>query len=247
MTLEETLIKSGFESKEAKIYLACLELGPSTVLDIAKKAGVKRPTTYVLLDRMATQGFIAKTYRNNKLLYAAEKPDALLRTIRAKEDALRDALPLLHAIMATTKTRPKISIFEGRAGMEQVYTEIYENPEITFFGSIRDVSQHFSHVVEQFQTISKQRKNKVKDLLTHHPIDIAWGKRARSPTYEVRILPKGLDFAIDCAIYGNKVAILAVKRDLFAVVIESEDVANSFRALHALAWQSAVPIEEIAE
>ena len=245
MTTEESLIKFGLDHKEAKIYLAALELGPATVLQISKKAVVKRPTAYVLLDKMVDQGYFSKTYHRDKLLYAAEKPEALLRTIRTKEDAFHEALPLLQAIMATTKERPKITIHEGKKSMRALYDEIMMSPEITFFGSIKDIARHFPDVTELFERIVKNTNPRVKDLLTRDPLDIKFARTIQNPNYEVRILPEGFDFSIDCAIVESKLAILAVKKDLFAVVIESKEVADSFRALHALAWQSATPIEKM--
>lgn len=41
--LERVLEKFGLSEKEAKIYLATLELGQATVQQIAKKAGLVRP------------------------------------------------------------------------------------------------------------------------------------------------------------------------------------------------------------
>ncbi|MBI2590251.1 TrmB family transcriptional regulator, partial [Candidatus Berkelbacteria bacterium] len=40
----------GFSENEARIYAANLELGPSTVADIARKAGVNRTTGYNILE-----------------------------------------------------------------------------------------------------------------------------------------------------------------------------------------------------
>lgn len=244
MTLEETLIKLGLEQKEAKIYLASLELGPATVLQIAKKAGIKRPTAYLVIDSLAEKGYFAKTQKQKKFLYLAEKPEALQRNLHNKEELLREAAPLLEAVMATAKDRPKIQIFEGLEGVKEVYGEIYESPEITFFGSIKDIQPLFADMLKKISNISKNKKPVIRDLLTSHPDDVAYAKKViqENENYEVRLLPPNLNFSIDCAIYGNKVAVLAVKKDLFAVVIESKDVADSLRALHSLAWQSATPI-----
>ena len=42
-----TLLTSiGFNEKTASIYLAALSLGTASIQDIAKKADIKRPTTY---------------------------------------------------------------------------------------------------------------------------------------------------------------------------------------------------------
>lgn len=245
MTLQETLIKFGLEPKEAKVYLASLELGPASVLQIAKKAEIKRPTAYLVLDALIEKGYVSKTQQRNKQLFIAEKPEILLNALQTKQEILQETMPMLQAIMATAKERPKITIFEGQEGLWQVYEEVFSSPEITFFGSIKDINRHFPEVIKKMAKLAQTKKPRVRDLLTSHPDDIAYAKQCISDVYEVRFLPPDLDFSIDCAIIGNKVAILAVKKDLMAVVIESKDVADSFKALHTLAWKSALPIENI--
>ena len=45
----------GFSEKEAKIYLAILELNEALPSAIARRANIKRPTTYVILDQFEEQ------------------------------------------------------------------------------------------------------------------------------------------------------------------------------------------------
>ena len=47
MSLVTHLKNIGLGDKAAKVYLAMLELGPASVLEIAAKASVNRPTTYL--------------------------------------------------------------------------------------------------------------------------------------------------------------------------------------------------------
>jgi sugar-specific transcriptional regulator TrmB len=50
MTKDIKLIQNmGFSDKAAKVYLAALELGESTVQTLAKKSGLKRTTIYYVL------------------------------------------------------------------------------------------------------------------------------------------------------------------------------------------------------
>ena len=43
---------------------------------------------------------------------------------------------------------------------------------------------------------------------------------------------------------GDQVAIFSIKKELFAVVIESKEVADTFRSLFELAWKMSVPLEK---
>jgi len=50
--LNETLLQMGLNEKEAKVYLACLELGGATIAEIAEKSGVKRTSIYNFLEEL---------------------------------------------------------------------------------------------------------------------------------------------------------------------------------------------------
>ena len=55
----ENLIKDlGLEENEAKVYQALLELGPSTVSQITKKAGITRTFGYQILQKLSIHGFV---------------------------------------------------------------------------------------------------------------------------------------------------------------------------------------------
>jgi len=247
MSLEETLIKTGLDEKETKVYLALLDLGNEKVQAIAKKAGIKRPTAYVVLEQLYAKNFVIKTYHNKKVYYSAEKPDILLRSMREKFNLLEQTMPLLQARMATSKIKPKIRIYEGRMGIEQVYDEIYKSAAVSFFGSIKNLSEEFVGRVDKLKEIIKSNDIYVRDLLTQDPKDIDFGMAAIGQHYEGRVVPKDFDLLIDGAIYGDQVAILSIKKELFAVVIESAEVAGTFRSLFELAWKMSVPLEQFAK
>lgn len=244
MTIQETLVKFGLEEKEAKVYLASLELGPAGVAIIAKKAEIKRPTAYLVLDTLIEKGFVTKSSKAGKVVFTAEKPESLMRHLKAREQALQEAMPMLKAVMQVSKKRPKVSIYEGKEGIRQVYQEIFQSNEIWWFGSIKDINKYFSEAAAGMVKASKNKNIKVRDLITDTPDGRVYAGEAASDHYELRFMPKGMSVSIDCAIFGTKVAILSVVEDFFVVVIESPEVAASFRSFHELAWQSAKPFRK---
>lgn len=244
MNLEEILTKVGLDEKEAKIYVALLDLGNEKVHEIAKKAGVKRPTAYVVLEQLYAKNFVVKTYHQRRAFYSAEKPDIILRALKEKEDLLEQTLPLFHARMATSKIKPKIRIYEGRSGIEKVYDEIYASPSVCLFGSLKNLSEEFTGRADKLKEIIKSKDIHVRDLLTHDPKDLDFGFAAIGRNYEGRVVPKEFDLYIDGAVYGDQVAILSIKKELFAVIIESKEVADTFRSLFELAWKMSTPLEQ---
>ena len=72
---ENVLKQTGLTEKQAKIYLACLELGQAKVPEIAKKAEIKRTTAYGILDELVSLGLVNYSQKNKQKLYRAGNPD----------------------------------------------------------------------------------------------------------------------------------------------------------------------------
>lgn len=241
--LEEILINVGLDEKEAKIYLALLDVGNEKVYAIAKKAGIKRPTAYVILEQLYAKNYVIKTYHHKKVFYSAEQPEMLLQVLQEKERLFKESLPLLEARMTSSKVKPKVKIYEGGSGLEQVYNDIHTHAVVSFFGSIKYLSKEYRGGSEKLRKIIKDKDIHVRDLVTNDPKDIQFGLSYLSKSYDARVVPAGLDLFIDGAIYGDKVAIISIKKDLFAVVIESKEVADTFQTLFELSWKASEPLE----
>jgi sugar-specific transcriptional regulator TrmB len=246
MDLKMSLMGIGMEEKEAKTYLALLDLGTAKVQDIALKAGIKRPTAYVVLESLFAKNYITKTFKQNRVLYSPEKPDILLRALKQKEDLLEQAIPLLQARMKTSPVRPRVKIYEGKGGVEQVYDEIYQSKSVCLFGSLKNLSEEFVGRVDTLKKIIKSEKIQVRDLLTEDPKDIDFGLASIGKNYEARVIGREFDLYSDGALYDDKVAILSIKNDLFAVVIESKEVVDTFRSLFEIVWKMSTPLQEFS-
>ena len=130
-------------------------------------------------------------------------------------------------------------------GVQQVYAQMLNSGDIYLFGSIREINKYFADAVNAVAHTSRNKQPNVYDILTNAPEDIQYAQRVmkENPKYQVRLAPMGSIFLSDCAIYGDSIAIFAVQKDFFAVVIQSPEVAQSFRTIHQLAWLSARAID----
>ena len=126
MTLEKQLEQLGFNEKEAKVYLACLQLGQDTAYHIAQKCGLKRATVYFILNLLVERGLVSIWKTKKATLFRAANPKKLFTQIKRKEEALNEIFPLLQSIYNFDEDRPNIQIFEGREGVRQIYAEIVE-------------------------------------------------------------------------------------------------------------------------
>ena len=125
MNLEAVLRKSGFSEKEAEVYLSLLKLGSSIVSDIAKKAGINRSTTYVILDALAKRGLVSITERRGVKVYNSISPEQLVQYLEnnAKQfselaSVAKELIPKLKVETPKKESVPKIQIFEGEESMK---------------------------------------------------------------------------------------------------------------------------------
>src|SRR5665647_2340202 len=134
--LLSTLKQIGLNEKQAKIYLAALELGETTIKEIAKKAGVKRTTIYDLIDEMIENGLIKQTIKETHKKFIAASPSELQLIIQKREALLSQIMPTLSSMSNVDKVRPKIRFYEGREGLIEAYADTLKHAgEILSFAS----------------------------------------------------------------------------------------------------------------
>jgi len=127
----------GLSEKEAKVYLAALELGSSSVQKIGRKAGVNRATTYVMIESLIKRGLVSSFEQGKKRFFAATHPSQLVRLIRQKEldiqelkeNLEKDLLPQLLSIHNIAGDKPKVRFFEGKAGLQAMADELKRTKE----------------------------------------------------------------------------------------------------------------------
>src|SRR3989338_8570172 len=114
MSLDKNLISLGLSQKEASVYIASLELGPATAQNIAKKAAVNRPTTYVMIESLTKRGLMSSFEKGKKRFFSAESPERLQnifhvqrREIEEREHELHSILPELRALSSGAE-KPRV-------------------------------------------------------------------------------------------------------------------------------------------
>lgn len=244
MDVQHALQTIGLNEKETAIYLACLELGREGVARIARKANVKRPTAYLVLESLQKRGLIHSITKEKRTLYGAEEPAKLLGVVAEKKRALDTILPYLEAINNRGTIKPSVRFYEGEKGVLRIYEEIYASKEIRWWGSIHAMSKKFSTILESFIASQKKEKKMVYDLLTDTIADRAYAKRVARAGYEIRFFPKDLYVMTDSAVFNNKLAFMAFAPEPHGLIVEGEDMIKSFQSLWELAWRNATPYKK---
>ncbi|MEO8065994.1 MAG: helix-turn-helix domain-containing protein [Candidatus Doudnabacteria bacterium] len=248
MGIPEILEKTGLNQKEAMVYMALLELGTSSVEGIAKKAGTKRPTTYLILDELQKKGLATLIPRAKKVLYMPESPDKIVSDLNRKQELMKRFLPNLLAVYNEPKNKPQVLLYEGKEAVREVYDKILSAKEVKFFCTVKDIIETYPDFPKLLQTKTLEKKATVKELLTQTPEDIAFAKSIRHlENYQARFSPAGKNFQTDNALFDDKVVFFSYDPYIFAVMIQSKVIHQSLQTLFELAWTQSEPYEKIVK
>lgn len=247
--LARELTHFGLSEKEAAVYIASLELGPSPVQDISHKAKVNRATTYVMIESLSGRGLMSTYVRGKKRFYVAETPDRLRTIIRLKqkeleeqENELEGVLPMLMALFNVDGAKPQIRYLEGPEGLQTVrdqYTALKgESLQIVPMDDVEELDQIVERRPEHLKKFVESEKSSYRALLVMKDPDTS--KIPMAPNGESRIVPADkFPIHAEISVRENYVFLFSYKSAILSVVIVSQEIADAIRALFNLAWEGA--------
>jgi sugar-specific transcriptional regulator TrmB len=238
----------GLAPKEAETYLAMLELGSASVQDIAKKAGINRTTTYVMIEALKKHGLVSTFERGKKTMFAAENPgqlvDILTRqigTIQSKKSRLEESLPRMLAIFNTIDDKPKVRFLEGEEPLREILNEVGMSREEVW--EMYAVDEYLIEAIKKLQTHEKRmevgRRTKGRSLITIKPGYMLPYFDTRNT--EIRALDWSVhQFSGDIVVCRDRVYIFVYKGRVSAIAIQSKEIVEIIRALFEMAWSCAI-------
>ena len=238
MNLSKILQSYGLSEKEARVYLACLELGSCPVVRIAEKAKLARSTVYEVLEHLAHEGFIT-TFNKKKIKYfSAEDPNQIIRLSESKANTLKDALPELQAIAGRARRRPTVRFYQGKEKMKIILEEIVSEAEsLVCFASSDD---YLSELDEEHRSFLRKRilaKIPVRVIARDSAKARERQKLGQQELRQMKLIQDDYPFHGLKYIWKNKIAMFSFVGDLVAVVIESKELADMEKAMFEHLWE----------
>ncbi|MEK6825819.1 MAG: helix-turn-helix domain-containing protein [Nanoarchaeota archaeon] len=238
------LEKFGLSEKEAKVYLANLELGESLVSDIALKSHIPRTLVYDILERLILLGLVSYSIKSHKKHFTASSPHEFMRILKEKEASISGVLPFLeelHKIRGVK--RPKVEVYEGIEGMKTVMNDILRSNTQEFFayGSSRSSYEIMPAFMDDWHK-QRMKQRIIMKVLYNNTKEARVKVKQISDTLKYAsygFMPIELESPTATLIYGNKVILQSWTKEPFAVMIEDERMAANqkeyFKALWSLA------------
>ncbi len=244
--LIESLRNLGLSDKEARVYLALLQLGPATPYKISKRAHLKRPTAYVIAEELLEKGFVVQA-PGEKHTYIARPPDVLFEEFEKKVEASRKHLPELKGLRGGIAEKPAVLYFEGVEGIRQALfhrvKETHNTEIVGFYADAEYASRTLLPVTLEYNEYRVLHNIKARGIVTDTKELREMGfdkffniKDPENSAFNVKIVSKDIYSSnASFEFYEDFVKIIFFDTAI-AVIIESPTVAKAMRQIFELLW-----------
>jgi HTH-type transcriptional regulator, sugar sensing transcriptional regulator len=240
----QDLEKIGLNEKKAKVYLAVLEIGQATIMQIAKKTLIKRTTIYDIVTDLVSLGYLSEIKKGSKNLIMAEDPEMLVKSFERRLDEIKDIAPALFKIFSSVTSRPQIRFYEGIEGIRHLMEEslTMKKKEVFYWGPADNIIKILGNVY-----IERWLRRRIKAGIQTHGLLTQNAPRGSKPFLktdknalrEVRWLSTKTFFDGILWLFDNKVMYISSAKDSFGFIIESDNFTEFMKVIFRSMWETA--------
>lgn len=246
--------KLGLGKNEAKVYLALLQMGETTMAELVKRLELPRSTCYLLIESLGKKGLITQTKRGKRTYLAAASPEKLRSLVIEKEQETKEQRQFVESILpqlislSHDKDRPKIQYFTGKEGVKAIFEDLLTSGEVKdyYIGSLEKVvdivgeryMKNWMHRRVEAGIFSYGVRIKTEELPAR-----AY-RSSRKMMREIRFAPKDFESPQYIAIYGDNVAMISSKGEGFGLIIKSNDLAKTQKSLFDVLWKESEKVKK---
>lgn len=231
-----SLSEIGLTKPQSEVYLALLELGHSTVLEISRHTKLNRITVHKTIEELSELGLVSSYLSGKRRKILAEPPEKLKNLIKIqkedldrKDGLLGDLINDLYKNINKIKdhTESEVKYYEGFKAVSELYDNILTYNSVRTIVNSHAVLKFFPGNVEKFMDAIR-RGVEVYDLHTYGDASEAFKAfdefKKTYTRYKRKSLP--IEFkdiaAIDYLLYEGHIAMVLAGKRPKAIVIKNE-------------------------
>lgn len=240
MDIRKALKDYGLNDNEVGLFLASLKLGETSIAHIAEEAGIKRSTAYSVAKSLETKGLMGSFRMRSGMRFVASPPSALIKQLHRHIDDISAILPELNALSAETKTKPQITLYEGKEGYFTVAEDSLSVPNeiIYHIGSLQKAHDVIGEDYDFKYYVPTRVKNHIKFKALYFAEEIQGITKEQDvkELREIRLLPQKYFHPTSMLIYRDNVVIFTSKKELVAIKIRSKEIAEAEKQKFKMIW-----------
>ena len=236
----EALQSLGLSREEAQTYVSLLKLGGTNAIALARDVGVKRTSIYPLLKALTRKGFATVDFLGSRRVYAAQKPQKIVRHFEKKIESFEELIPQL-PILEKIAPVSGLRFIETPEELKNFYFDIleeYKGKSYDIIGSSPDWESAIPNFLIHYRRERAKAKIKSRILLTAESKETT--PRDPSLLRMIRYLPAKHTFKSTIDIYNDKILIVSPKLSSAAVVIGIPAMVDIFKSIFEIIWDSSL-------
>lgn len=250
--INHILSKLGFNEEEIKTYLFMLESGEQTAGNLARKLGVPRSSLYGFLRKLTKRELIIESVKRGVRTFTASPPEKIKLIFDQKiEDLKNNKKQFENILTELTKgsgksLSPKFQLFEGKESVRNTLKDalLYSNIETESYWPIKSMIDILGQDAFRFMNKERIKRNiytraiwpakQVVDVKKYPFLGVG-----DDFLREIRVAPKEINFEMGYWIYADKVLFVSSKKESFAFIIESSELAEMMRTQFYFMWKDS--------
>ena len=230
----------GLTPGEIKVYLALIGLGETTSGPIIGESKVSVSKVYSILERLSRKGLASYIVKRKTKYFKAADPRRLLSYLQEKEEILKEQeeelkklLPELELKQNSVVTEETAQVFDGLRGIqtarERTLKIMKKGDQMWILGIARTPYDKLTAYFSDYHKRRIAKGIKCRYLYNAYAREPFGKNSEKIPLSEVKYLPEGMITHAWMEIYADTVTIGINFKKSFSIVIENQEVADSFR------------------
>lgn len=251
--MEQELLKLGFSSNQARVYLALLELGQSRAGLIITRAMLPRQTVYNTLAELEEKELIFSVIKSGRKNFQTKDPQQLIENVRIQEETIEKILPQLIAKRDTSKNISDIKVYEGIDGFKTVHiTNIRNTKKDSTIYFISAGSQMWVDLAKKSGMLYKYEKIRLEKNITqkfvvyegqreilNHFTNTEFKDQLPSQRRQYRFLQDNFNSPVSIQIWQDRIDLIVFSTHPIVFEIKNIEIVGSFENYFNFLWSVA--------
>jgi len=243
--MKDELLKLGFTSRQADIYLALLSMGETSIGPLERKLRLHRQLIYNAIEELKDRDLVKVLPRGNRRYFSAADPENILENIRGKMSLAKTIIPKLSQQRAVIKHAHEIEIFEGTDGVQKFFRLVLQKfPKDSTAYIIGGGASKFMKITSkgnffrQYENMRLRRGIRHKILLYENQkrdpdIDLYTSKR---DLVDYRFLPDEFDQPLATGIWSDRISLFIFGDEPMIISLEGKKLVDTYKNYFKLLW-----------
>lgn len=231
----------GLTKNESKVYIALVKLKIASVNEISRTTDVPRVNIYDVLESLKEKGLVASITKSNKKYFEPADPERLKELFEQKQKEIQEIKIIIEELTKEFRrksSKKEVALFKGKLGIKSVLKDVLNSKtEIINYGSTGKFPETYKEYFDIWEDSRIRNKIKMR-IITSKSVK---RKHPKKKLQEVKYLDLEFTNLTSTFIYENKVAIFTWTSDPLGILIENQELADSYRNYFESLWKTAKP------